>query len=265
MLVGMSVVGALAAACVPIAGLDALLARPERVIVVGEIHGTAEAPAAVGEMACVAAQVEPVIVALELEDTLQSTLDAYLSAPDTQSARATLNGSTLLNRKFQDGRSSRAMLELLERLRQLRAEGSDVSVHAFQPLSLTRGEGLDQSWYELNMAFALGQARHRRPGARIIALMGNFHARKTPLHVFPAGGIPATGHLPESETFSLTIAQQGGSAWTCDDDECGAGPVLEKHDPEARGVILEPSQDGAYDGFMALGAWSASPPIEEAD
>ncbi|MGA0544467.1 hypothetical protein ACO2Q1_04275 [Brevundimonas sp. VNH65] len=241
------------------------MARPERVIVVGEIHGTAEAPAAIGEMACVAVQNEPVIVALELEDTLQPTLDAFLAAPDAMSARAVLTGSSLLNRKYQDGRSSQAMLNLIERLRRLKTEGFDVSIHAFQPQSLPRGETLDQSWYELNMAFALAQARHQRPDARVMALMGNFHARKTPFHVFPAGGVPAAGHLPAGETFSLTIAQQGGSAWTCGDTECGAGPVLERYDPEARGVIFKPSEDGAYDGVLALGVWSASPPIDEAD
>lgn len=265
MLFSLAMAGALVTACAPFAGLDILLARPERVIVVGEIHGTAEAPAAIGEIACVAAQNEPVIVALELEDTLQPTFDAFLAAPDALSARAALTGSSLLNRKFQDGRSSQAMLALLERLRQLKAEGFEVSVHAFQPLSLPNGETLDQSWYELNMGFALGQARHLRPDARVIALMGNFHARKTPFHVFPAGGVPATGHLPAGETFSLTIAQQGGSAWNCGDTECCVGPVLERYDSQARGVIFEPSEDGAYDGLLALGAWSASPPIDETD
>ena len=257
--------GAAAGACVPPAGLDVLLQRPERVIVIGEIHGTAEAPAAVAEMACAAAQAGPVIVALELEDTLQPTFDAYLAAPDTESARAALEGSTLLNRKYQDGRSSRAMLEMMERLRQLRAEGRDVSIHAFQPQSLTRALDLDQSWYELNMGYLLGQARHRRPEARIIALTGSYHARKTPHSAFPAGGIPATGHLPTTEIVTLKIAQQGGASWSCGADACGVSPVLETYDPEARGVILTPSADGAYDGVLALGSWTASPPMDEAD
>lgn len=267
MVLALALAGAMAAtgACAPPAGFERLLRRPERVLVVGEIHGTAEAPAAVAEMACAAAGDGPVIVALELEDTLQPTFDAYLSAPDAASARAALEGSTLLNRRYQDGRSSRAMLEMMERLRQLRAGGRDVSIHAFQPQSLTRGRDLDQSWYELNMGYLLGQARHGRPEARIIALMGNIHARKTAHSALPTVGVPATGHLPARETLSLTIAQQGGTSWSCGDDECGVSPVLEKYDPEARGVILKPSEDGAYDGVLALGPWTASPPMDEAD
>lgn len=267
MVLALALAGAMAAtgACAPPAGFERLLHRPERVLVVGEIHGTAEAPVAVAEMACAAAGDGPVIVALELEDTLQPTFDAYLSAPDAASARAALEGSSLLNRRYQDGRSSRAMLEMMERLRQLRAAGRDVSIHAFQPQSLTRGRDLDQSWYELNMGYLLGQARHRRPEARIIALMGSYHARKTPHPAFPAGGIPATGHLPTTEVVTLKIAQQGGESWSCGDDTCGVSPVLETYNPEARGVILTPSQDGAHDGVLALGPWTASPPMDEAD
>lgn len=48
---------------------------------IGELHGTAEAPHAVGEIACAAAERGPVVVALELEDTLQPTLDAFMAAP----------------------------------------------------------------------------------------------------------------------------------------------------------------------------------------
>lgn len=267
MVLALVLAGAMAAteACAPPAGFESLLRRPERVIVIGEIHGTAEAPAAVAEMACAAAGDGPVVLALELEDSLQPTFDAYLAASDAVSARRALEGSTLLNRRYQDGRSSRAMLEMVERLRRLRAQGADVEIHAFQPQSLTRGRDLDQSWYELNMGYLLGQARHRRPEARIIALMGNIHARKTAHPALPNVGVPATGHLPAGETLSLTIAQQGGSSWTCDDEGCGVSSSLEKYDREARGVILTPSADGAYDGVLAVGPWTASPPMDEAD
>ncbi|MEE2849815.1 MAG: hypothetical protein VX561_08100, partial [Pseudomonadota bacterium] len=69
-------------ACSPPDGTTALLERPERVIMIGELHGTEEAPRAVGEIACAAAEQGPVVVALELEDTLQPTLGAFISQPD---------------------------------------------------------------------------------------------------------------------------------------------------------------------------------------
>lgn len=252
-------------ACAPPPGTDMLLARPERVIVVGEIHGTAEAPRAIGEIACAASKQGPVVVALELEDTLQPALDAFVAAPDAASAFASLEGSSLLDRAVQDGRTSEGLLALLNRVRELKAAGRDIAVHPFQPLSSPRGAGLDQAWYELNMGYLLGQARHGRPDARVIALTGNIHAQKTPFARYPDIGVPATGHLPARETLSLKIAQQGGASWSCGPDECGVSPAMASYDPDARGVIWTPAEDGGFDGVLALGPWTASPPMGTED
>lgn len=256
---------AAALACAPPEGASTLLDRPEPVIMIGELHGTAEAPHAVGEIACAAAERGPVVVALELEDTLQPTLDAFMAAPTLDAARATLDGSTLLNRAVQDGRTSVALLDLLTRLHALRASGRDISVHLFQPSSLTRGDGLDQAWYELNMGFLMGRARQMRPDARVIGLAGNIHARKTPIDRYPDLGVPAAGHLPARETLSLKIAQQGGFAWNCSADTCGVNPSMASYDAQTRGVILTPPEDGGYDGVLALGPWTASPPMSGED
>lgn len=250
------------AACSPPEGTSALLERAERVIMIGELHGTAEAPQAVGEIACAASEQGPVVVALELEDTLQPTLDAFLAAPDDAAALATLDGSTLHNRAVQDGRTSQALLDLLMRVREMKAAGKYVSLHLFQPSSISRGEGLDQAWYELNMGYLLSRARQTRPEARVIGLAGNIHARKTGFKDYPDLGVPAAGHLPARETLTLRIAQQGGFAWNCSQDACGVNPSTAAYDTEARGVILGPFDDGAYDGILALGPWTASPPLD---
>ncbi len=247
-------------ACSPPDGTAALLDRPERVIIIGELHGTEQAPRAVGEIACAAAEQGPVVVALEIEDTLQPTLDAFILQQDEASALATLSGSSLLNRARQDGRTSKALLALLQKVRMLKASGRDISVHLFQP-SMTRGQELDQAWYELNMGQLLSEARQNRPDARVIGLAGNIHARKTPLARYPDMGIPAAGHLPTRETLSLRIAQQGGFAWNCGRNACGVNPSIASDDDQFRGVILTPVEDGAYDGLLALGPSTASPPI----
>jgi len=189
-------------ACSPPDGTTALLERPERVIVIGELHGTEEGPRAVGEIACAAAKQGPVVVALELEDTLQPTLEAFISQSDEASALATLIDSSLLNRARQDGRTSKALLALLQKVRMLKASGRDISVHLFQP-SMTRGQELDQAWYELNMGQLLSEARQNRPDARVIGLAGNIHARKTPLARYPDIGMPAAGHLPHERDVKL--------------------------------------------------------------
>lgn len=204
------------------------------------------------------------VVALELEDTLQPTLDAFISRPDEASALATLSDTSLMDRARQDGRTSKALLALLQRVRMLKASGRDISLHLFQP-SMIRGQELDQAWYELNMGQLLSEARQNRPDARVIGLVGNIHARKTPLARYPDIGIPATGHLPTRETLSLRVAQQGGFAWNCGRDACGVKPSFASDHGQMNGVVLTPVEDGAYDGLLALGPSTASPPISDED
>lgn len=245
--------------CAPPEGFDALVEGPERFIIVGELHGTAEAPAAFAEMVCAAADRGPVTVALELPVDMQRRLEAFLAAPDAASALATLEGSRWATPRMNDGRNSQAMLAMMQSIRDLRAAGRDVAFHAFQP-SAPRPPGLTQAWYELDMAHALAGAINERPSAKVLAIVGSIHARKARLDHLPALGLPAAGHLPGAEVVSLRVAQQGGEAWNCQ-QECTANPVPTHDDPQARGLIMEPTDDGAFDGILALGPSTASPPM----
>lgn len=249
-------------ACAPPAGTDALLARPERIIIVGEIHGTREIPAAFGQIVCAAAARGPVVVALEMSDSaMPPRFEAFLAAETDPQAMAGLEGSPLLDPRFNDGRSSQAVLALLFQVRRWREAGLDITLHAFQP-SLRRPS---QTWSELDMAHSLSLAAIERPDARILVLVGNIHAAKAPLDRLPNLGLPAAAHLPRQETLSLNIAQQGGESWSCRQDGCGVSASMATTDPARRGVFLIPSADGAYDGELAVGPWSASPPIREGD
>lgn len=264
-MIGMVMAAALwlAPECAPPPGTEALLAMPQRVVVIGETHGTAEAPAAFARMICAAAQRGPVTVALELPQGMQPSLDAFLAAPDPDTALAALEGSPFLDPTMNDGRTSHAMLAMLNSVRELKLDGKDVAFHAFQPSS-PRPRELDQSWYELDMGHALSLAAYERADAKILVLVGNLHARKTGFDRFPDVGLPAAGHLPAADTLTLNVAQQGGEAWNCQ-RECGVHPSIVRYDAEARGVILEPSEDGAYDGVLALGPSTASQPVRPAE
>lgn len=252
--------GAAQPACTPPEGTEALLALERRYIVVGEMHGTAEAPAAFAQMICAAAERGPVTVALELPAAMQPQLDAFLAAPDDAAAMAALEGTPFLAPRMNDGRSSQAMMAMMLSVRALRAADRDVAFHAFQPSS-PRPRGLAQAWYELDMGHTLAQAAYSRPHAKVLVLVGNLHARKTGFERFPDVGLPAAGHLPAAEVVSLNVAQQGGEEWNCQQQGCGANTARGVYDPNARGVILEPSADGAYDGVLALGPTTASPPV----
>jgi hypothetical protein len=240
-------------------GTSMLLDADRQIIVIGELHGTAEVPAAFAEMVCEAAQRGPVTVALELPQGMQPEMDAFLSAEDDVAALLALEGTPFLDPRMADGRTSLAMVAMLNRIRALRAEGLDVTIHLFQPSS-RRPSGFEQSWYELDMATALAEGIYARPESRVLVLVGNLHARKVGIAEIPEVGLPATAHLPATEVLALKVAQQGGEAWNCG-SECGANPIRPTYDASARGVILETDDEGAYDGLLAVGPTTASPPV----
>lgn len=252
-----SVALAQTAACAPPAGAEQLWsADGPRFVVVGEIHGTNETPAAFGELICAASEHRPVVAALELPDLMQPQLDAALDAPDEASAKAALAGTWFLNPRIDDGRTSKAMLALLNRLRVLKASGRDVVIHAFVP-SLPHVIGVGQAYSELHMATKLSSAAYAYPDAQILVLVGNVHAGKI-LSDNSRVGLPALAHLPPEDVISLRVSFQGGEAWNCR-EICGVHPMTPTHDPDLRGVVMQSIDDGAYDGLLALGPSTASP------
>lgn len=137
------------------------------VVLVGEIHGTDQAPAFVGQLACAAsADGTAVTVALEISAQEQPRLDAYLASAGTPAARAAVLAGPFWTRSTQDGRSSTAMLALLERLRRLNADGRRVAVIAVD----------EERIGARDVGMAEQITRAVQPGRRVIALLGNVHA-----------------------------------------------------------------------------------------
>ncbi|QDH73864.1 ChaN family lipoprotein [Brevundimonas sp. M20] len=245
--------------CAAPTGTDALLARPERILVIPDWHGAVEIPAAFLGIVCEAAKQGPVTIALEMPETERVLFRNALSAPTEEAARNTFLYGDFGNPRSTDGRNSLAMLDMMVGFWRLKAAGHDVAIHPFMPVeSVIRGR--DQAWWELEMAYGISRALANRPEARVLVFVGDLHARKTGYERFPDIGTPAAGHLHASDTFTLTIANQGGATWDCDPNGCGPQTRRGRYDPDARGIILGPVEDGAYDGVLAVGPTTASPP-----
>lgn len=239
-------------------GTPALLERPERILIVGESHGTNETPAAFLAIVCEAALQGPVTVGLEMPESDKPLLDFVMAAPDEESAARILRAGDFGDLRRDDGRHSQAMFDMILGFWRLKAAGHDIALHPFAArMSVIRGRA--QAWWELEMAYGMSRPLVDRPQARLLILVGNLHARKTPLDRWPDVGLPAAAHLHAADTLTLNVAQQGGDAWNCQ-TECQIHASTGVYDPEARGVILQPSQDGAYDGVLALGPSTASRP-----
>ena len=244
--------------CRPVAGSEALWRDDVRYVFVGETHGTAEAPAAFADLVCAALEQGPVVVSLEYPVELQPTLDAFMEADSDDEARAILAAYPQGPFVHHDGRGSEAMLDLLLRLRAMLREAADMTVVASVPNS-PRVEGFRQSYSEMDRAVLWSRQAMAQPQARVLALVGRVHAEKTRRVGSPLG-LPAAAHIRPEETLSLSLAHQGGQAWMCLDD-CGPAPVPDTDDLTTRGVVLTPQLSGKFDGLLALGPVTASPPV----
>ncbi|MEP9401570.1 hypothetical protein [Sphingomonas sp. VNH70] len=256
-----------------------------RYVVFGEIHGTQQSPAFVGDLACgLATRGERVLVAVELGSPYNDAFQAAWRLPPVQFVAALLKQGWAGR---SDGVGSVAMRDMLVRLHALKSAGRPIEIVAFNGArdAVQRAKFADQPGQGPHEA---AQAENIRTTAtagrydRVLVLVGNLHARKEPVE---RGGItfrPMAMQLaPAEQVLSLNMASAGGSTWSCqmrgdakfepgkpiasDAIECSGHPVR----PDATidrppFVTLQPLpgrvRDPAYDGSFWLGPVTASPP-----
>ncbi|MFP7723632.1 hypothetical protein [Lysobacter sp. A3-1-A15] len=225
-----------------------------RLLIFGELHGTEEAPALVGQYVCrVAKNGREVVVGLEIDSGEQERLDSYLRSPGSPTDRLELLAGPFWQRPGQDGRSSRAMLNLVERLRATRATGGNIRLVAIdQPHSGTTRDAA--------MAAAIRAALPSGSEGRIVVLIGNYHASRAPRTDSSTAFL-----LSDLSPTTIGIAYRSGTAWVCDMGRiCGDRPVSSKWAADR----LPGFHDGVspwpgYDGTYLMDRISASPPAKQ--
>jgi hypothetical protein len=243
-----------------------------RGFVVGDLHGTVEAPAFVRDLVCQLLQSHRgVLLALEYPADEQRFLDDFLRAPAGIAAGALL-ASPFWSRPSQDGRSSRAMLELLLWVRQQVASGAHIRVLAFDALAAPPQAGSAVAFDARDAAMAVSVARGLDTlGFQevVVIFTGNVHARKT--QGLPFVGAPASAEhaeplgyrLKERGFLHLNISYRGGSLWACMADGCGVHQGLPPG-PAVSSFSITASADPAYDLEYFVGRVTASPPAAAA-
>ena len=188
----------------------------KKVLILGELHGTKEAPHFAGEIACSMATGEGVVVlALEIPAQEQQRIDTFLGSEGLPFDRAALLQGEFWVRPVnrQDGRSSEAKFQLLERVRKMRRAGGAVSVVAID--DMRRGMSRDST-----MAYHVREIVRLNAQARIIALVGNVHALKGRGAFFDKDYESLAYLLSDLGPLTLNILHQRGAAWVCI-NECG--------------------------------------------
>lgn len=234
----------------PVQGADQLFEPSKPHIVwVGEIHGTKEQPALFGDLVEYASRKgRPVKVILERSESEQPELDAFLASDGGSAAIAALLKAPSWNWPIQDGRSSRAMLRLAERLRLLYQSRRILGVSLMVP-----EEKIDApDEYETRMSDVVKRAAASTPQGIVLVFSGNAHASQRRRNENDASYTFSAGHLPLNSVTSVFIEGGAGSAWNCQTD---CGPNATSGYP-AHGREVKFSQEKP--GFNAI-AWTGLP------
>lgn len=231
-----------------------------RLVLIGEMHGTIETPALVGDV--IAREVgrgQRIVLALEISMREQASVDRYLDSAGNAADRDALLAGEHWQDPMHDGRDSAAMFALIERIRQLRENDRLISIALFDA-----GGGIERNRL---MADSLRKVITRSPQAMLLVLTGNVHAMTSapPWAMFDRGKkieSPMTmgRYLSDLEPLSINVDATSGESWNCMNNNCGpqsmpvrnpvSKPTLEYHGPE----------DSPWSASLTLRKFLASPP-----
>jgi len=185
--------------------------RKHKVIAVGEIHGTKEAPRIVVQLLqLLETHGKSVLLALEIPQEMQAPVNRFLKSGDVSFLRK----SSFFTRPYQDGRSSRSMVHLLDRIRTLKG----ISVSCFDPANATGGQDRDEI-----MARNIAKAYLAGSFDFLVILAGNIHTRISEGTPFDPTYRPMAYELhhqggaifSESEILPIRVRNEFGDAWVC--------------------------------------------------
>ncbi|HZG07850.1 MAG TPA: hypothetical protein VEZ70_02610 [Allosphingosinicella sp.] len=212
------------------------LARGD-ILLIGEVHGTRETPAAF-------------LALVDRATAAHGIAGVGLEMPITAGAAGCDGGDAPLGafwrRPVQDGRSSAAMRELVCDLKARAARGK-------VRLLYLGGAGIGD--YPARTAARLGiEADAGRP---ILVLVGNFHARNTP------GSIAAVLAGQGRKVTALTASARTAETWSCTAEGCGPRPMgmgFCQVEPTGPYLLTKAIRDSRWDGCLALPRATSSPP-----
>ena len=228
-------------------------------IVFGEVHGTNEVPELVSAVTYeLAKDGAKVLVALEVLDLLNGTLADFVAG--TIGVDQLLAGEVFWNRPaaWQDGRSSRAMLGLLQDVREYRNRGLAIDLRG---MDSTVRSARDR---EASMALNLRTLVDNLPYDHVVVLTGRRHARRTP-RFLGVGPRSMASYFRRGELFLVHVSFRGGCSWHCPQGGvCGVHdlPAVSDGGPFNRVNPLPPDSRRArrFDAEIVLASATPSPP-----
>ncbi len=246
-----------------IQNVEMLQLEKSQILILGEIHGTEESPQFALRLACQAlAHGQKVAIGLEAPAIDQERLDRYTTT--SQISLVYLADARLWNAG--DGRSSRAVLALINDVRDHVLRGHNIRIFAFDgPKLLGQRTASEPLSRDQRMADNVRQEYRESKGGIIILLTGNVHAAKQPLNeAYPK---PMASYLADLPLVSLRMRHRGGTFWACVDScEVNVAQSMSNSSP-GFSVSKYENRDQAdtFDAFYDVGLIHASYPFERRD
>lgn len=178
------------------------------------MHGNRNGPEALVEAAKVAAQWAPVAIGLEAPEEETEIFQNFMNSEGSAADRDALLGARFWSPTFFDGRANAALVEALEILRRLRADGADVTVFGF--VRMGEHDPLDQNPHEQRMADVIVEQASKSPDGKIVVLVGNLHAQTVEFQFGDAASVtPMAVRIAAAidETVTIKLVYGGGSTW----------------------------------------------------
>lgn len=268
-------------------GWDRVVGSSSHYVVFGELHGTAQSPQFVGDIACaLSAKRQRILIAVELSSSENAGLQRAWGGPHESFAASVLREMPEWATR-NDGLTSTAMLALLTRLHALHGAGRAIDIVAFNGarddeqaarLSALPGAEPHEAAQAENIRTAAANGRYDR----VLVLIGNAHARKRMILGRGVPYRPMAMQLAEPASItSMLVGNGGGTSWGCqmsgpppagailrsDMIKCGpypTAPTIAWIDAprivDTRGQAGPANPDGAYDAMLFIGPITASPP-----
>jgi hypothetical protein len=258
--------------------------KPEFVIF-GELHGTQQSPAFVGDVVCaLAASGKRILLGVEFDASLDPQFQTAWKLPHETFAQA-LSKAGWAGRR--DGVASEAMFDLLVRLHALKSRGAAISIVAFNGMKDKEQRGrfaalLGQNSHEAAQAENIQIAARAKTYDLTLVLVGNLHAMKRTVERPGIAFEPMAMRLAASNSVvTLEMKGSGGSAWNCQlkagfvpqagqpitDDAITCAIYDTKPDAGLEGTLPTTIRlysgtqfSNSYDGFFAVGKMTGSRP-----
>jgi hypothetical protein len=220
-------------------------AAGHRLILIGELHGTRQVPELVARLVSEYSVHEPVLLGLEVPTSERPLIASFLASNGNPKARSVLQAGAFwrIEGVQHDGRRNFAVLDLIDKVRQLKASGRNVDILPYDnpPTRVVDSEQRDKA-----MANRLRDAFAGMPRGRLVVVSGNVHAMLERPDNAPAEmQDPMGSYLRDLDPYSVDVTARAGESWACL-QKCGPIPL---HAPSLTSRRLD---GGPYDLLIAL-------------